>query len=649
LADKALLLGINNYKSVNKLRGCENDVQSMSQLLTQVFEFDPQNIRTLLNQKVTKTEVTKQLKWLFKDVGKDDRVVLHFSGHGSRIPDAEGEGTDDLICLYDMDFDNPDSYLRDKDLREWTKQLPEGAILTVILDNCNSGAGTRMIVLPGAPAGEFALLHIRSGTARAAAATSSRGLMQADHLEQATDANSRYAVAVRFVPPPPHLQQQMDQLPARRSLSHGLGEETMNHVLLAACGEEQTSADAFINNGYHGAFTYYLCDAATSSGATADRGDVMALVKQSLSAGSFEQDPQLEGPAALKKGPLFTIASDSDRSRPGPATSTATSPAAASPAETQRALLELINRLLDTFQAGQAKAPAALQRAVITRQLVYVHGICRHVAGYSNGWWQAMSPFVASLQPGDLDGNRHEVLWSDLINTRALAAPALAASPATQRELRDRLVARLADRIERQALATAPPSPPGAPARALVVPRALPSIPGLSCIDDFTVYLLNSSIRQQVIDRFVSVTKPLIQAGNSIEVISHSWGTVVAYEALRLMDADPQLPSGQVLNFFTVGSALSIFEVKQLLLPEASDGQRPRLVRRWTNLNAHGDVVGGPLKDNPYQVDDEFLNLEAVGCPAFLGIVNPSCAHGSYFNAANLAVNRDIFGAEIES
>jgi hypothetical protein len=38
-----------------------------------------------------------------------------------------------------------------------------------------------------------------------------------------------------------------------------------------------------------------------------------------------------------------------------------------------------------------------------------------------------------------------------------------------------------------------------------------------------------------------------------------------------------------------------------------------------------------------------------VGCKSFLGIVNPVCAHGSYFNTNNTAVNRDIFGSSIES
>src|SRR5437870_313565 len=286
MADKALLLGINTYKSVNHLRGCENDVHCMSQLLTEVFHFDPPNIKTLLNQKVTKNEVTKQLKWLFKDVGEGDRVILHFSGHGSSMPDDEGEGMDVLICLYDMDWENPNSYLRDKDLREWTKELPDGAILTVILDNCHSGAGTRMIVPPDAPQAARELIHVGATLARASAARSRRGLsMGSSEFVNAADAlhpDSPHAVVVRYLPPPPEIQRRAAQLQARRSLTHGLGEETMNHILLAACREDQTSADAYIENDYHGAFTYYFSQAATKSGPDLDRSELIDQVKQLL-------------------------------------------------------------------------------------------------------------------------------------------------------------------------------------------------------------------------------------------------------------------------------------------------------------------------------------------------------------------------------
>jgi metacaspase-1 len=104
----------------------------------------------------------------------------------------------------------------------------------------------------------------------------------------------------------------------------------------------------------------------------------------------------------------------------------------------------------------------------------------------------------------------------------------------------------------------------------------------------------------------------------------------------------------RVRNFFTVGAALSIGPVKMRLRPANRDGARPAMVRRWLNLNAHGDVVGGPLQGRPYEVDSDFPNLDPFGCRSFLGLVNPQCAHGSYFVGGNDAVNRDIFAEFID-
>jgi hypothetical protein len=311
----------------------------------------------------------------------------------------------------------------------------------------------------------------------------------------------------------------------------------------------------------------------------------------------------------------------------------------------QQLILELANQLLSLLKLAPA-GPRALAAQAPGRHLIYVHGICRHSAGFSDPWWAAMSPFVPSLQPGDLNGNRHEVLWSDLVTPLRVLAARVSGE---QAQVRDRLRAALQDRLERQ-LHDATPQARGVELpRMVAAVRDLPAIPGLECIDDFTTYLVNARVRGQILGRFHEVVRPLLQAGLQLEVISHSWGTVVAYEALRQMDGDPQLPTSAVLNFFTVGSALSIFEVRQGLLPTSRDGQRPRVVSRWVNLNAHGDIVGGRLQDNPFQVDAEFLNLEAVTCSSFLGIVNPGCAHGSYFQSENVGVNRDIFGAFVES
>ncbi len=78
-------------------------------------------------------------------------------------------------------------------------------------------------------------------------------------------------------------------------------------------------------------------------------------------------------------------------------------------------------------------------------------------------------------------------------------------------------------------------------------------------------------------------------------------------------------------------------------------GAIPGCVNRIINLDAGGDVVGGPIGDE-FTVDREYLGLDPTGCRKvpFTGLAfNPACAHRSYFLADNRAVNRDIFAAYI--
>jgi hypothetical protein len=301
-------------------------------------------------------------------------------------------------------------------------------------------------------------------------------------------------------------------------------------------------------------------------------------------------------------------------------------------------------------------AAAATPAASPAKYVVYVHGICHHDAGFSDSWWEALRPYVADIPTA----NRLEVLWSDIVAPEGVAqaarvselAAVLAAagdeSPTAEvtADIRDAL----ADRAQRQMLeaslsATVAAAPGPTLSLEVVGTQAVAAIPGVECVQDFSRYLLEDDIRDGVIGRFLEKVRKPLEEGATLEIISHSWGTVVAYEGLRRLDVGEL--AGSVHTLFTVGSALSIAPVKRCLLPDFRDGRRPAQVRRWVNLNARFDIVGGNLRGNPFAVDYEYLNLAPVGCSDL--VPNPWCAHGSYFNRDNVVVNRDIFGRFIES
>ena len=75
-----------------------------------------------------------------------------------------------------------------------------------------------------------------------------------------------------------------------------------NAVLIAACRDDQTSADAWIDGGYHGAHTYYLCRALANGARDLTCRALVSATGTALSRAGFDQVPQLEGPARLLGG-----------------------------------------------------------------------------------------------------------------------------------------------------------------------------------------------------------------------------------------------------------------------------------------------------------------------------------------------------------
>ena len=73
MTSKAVLCGINNYQTITDLRGCLNDVDNIFEVLTQVYNFEPDQIHKLLDSEVTKKAIKSEFDWLFDGVKSGDR------------------------------------------------------------------------------------------------------------------------------------------------------------------------------------------------------------------------------------------------------------------------------------------------------------------------------------------------------------------------------------------------------------------------------------------------------------------------------------------------------------------------------------------------------------------------------------------------
>ena len=137
MARRAVLIGINKYRVPGAdLRGCVNDVRNLQGVLTTYYGFAAKDIVTLTDYAATKTAMEKAIAKLISGAKKGDVLLLHYSGHGSNVPDDDGDEADkrdEILCPTDLDWKDP---LRDDWLRKTFNKLRAGVALTVIMDCC---------------------------------------------------------------------------------------------------------------------------------------------------------------------------------------------------------------------------------------------------------------------------------------------------------------------------------------------------------------------------------------------------------------------------------------------------------------------------------------------------------------------------------
>jgi hypothetical protein len=286
---KALLVGINDYPgSGSDLAGCVNDTVNLRALLSSEHGFDAAGIRVLTDAKATRDAIMDALEELVSRASAGDVLVFHFSGHGSQVPDQDGDERsdrmDEVLCPRDFTWEG--RWIRDDDLSDVFSRLPKDAHLEVLLDCCHSGTGTREIAL---------------GQRAAPAAAGIAGSLD----------TRRRTASIRFMQPPPRVIERFGAALRGATPATKVGTlvkakpRELNHVLWAACRPDQYSADADIGGSPNGAFTWFFCDAAKASGRDATRAVLLDRVRKGLRADGFDQSPQLECRQSARDGKLF--------------------------------------------------------------------------------------------------------------------------------------------------------------------------------------------------------------------------------------------------------------------------------------------------------------------------------------------------------
>lgn len=263
-----LLVGIDDYPQPTRaLVGCVNDTKAFQEYLRARLETDEFNLRekVLLNKEATYEAIIDGFESHLSQATARDVVVFYFSGHGSKEPCPEefwylepDKMNETLVCC-DSRPDGRD--LADKELAKLIARVARNSPhFVVVLDCCHAGSGTRAEtpIIRGVPPRE----DVRP-------------------LDSYWGSPAEVAAPFRA-----------------RNIPGDRGEWTElprgNHVLLAACRDNQFAKEYLADGVPRGAFSYFLLNALQVIGGNLSYEHLMKAVAALLRRNVSDQTPQLE-------------------------------------------------------------------------------------------------------------------------------------------------------------------------------------------------------------------------------------------------------------------------------------------------------------------------------------------------------------------
>lgn len=144
-ANYAVIVGIETYRHVPKVPGAALDAGRFRAMAQTTLGIPASNIRVILDEGATKSDIEMQLDWLKANVKPGGRAYFFFSGHGAPEPSS---GTSYLVPYNGDPANLSRSGIKLADaLSELSSTQAKEVI--VFLDTCFSGAGGRSVLPPG--------------------------------------------------------------------------------------------------------------------------------------------------------------------------------------------------------------------------------------------------------------------------------------------------------------------------------------------------------------------------------------------------------------------------------------------------------------------------------------------------------------------
>ena len=252
---RALCVGINNYGGNFQLRGCVADAIRWKETLESLGF----HVTLLTDEAATRQRMLSNLRQLVETSQPGDVIVFQFAGHGTQLPDHNGdEATQDERDTLDeafvpIDFDQSACIL-DDDIAAITAGLPARVNLTHFIDCCHSGTSNRMFGAGG-------------GNARQSAGGRSRFMVATQQMKELNKAEFR--------------RQQPGRIRA-------LNDRAQRDILFSACTSRQTAKEHY----GHGDFTIAATQVLARYGINISHAEFLRLTTTSFT-GWVDQTPEL--------------------------------------------------------------------------------------------------------------------------------------------------------------------------------------------------------------------------------------------------------------------------------------------------------------------------------------------------------------------
>lgn len=187
----ALIIGIEKYRDVTPATGARSDAERFAEVTRTTLGVPEDHVRVLLDDRATRTDIVKQVRWLQANVSAGGRIYVYFSGHGAPDPTTG--------VSYIVPYDGDPQYLTESAIKmadilsdlEKTKAKD----VLAIADSCFSGAGGRSVLAPGTrplvhvepvkTSARVALLSASSGAEISGPAPDGKGGLFSKYLLQA--------------------------------------------------------------------------------------------------------------------------------------------------------------------------------------------------------------------------------------------------------------------------------------------------------------------------------------------------------------------------------------------------------------------------------------------------------------------------------